>query len=260
MIRTTIGLALAAALPIMLSACGTTTTEQLDQARAAYERAENDPEVSRSAPGELRQSRDELSAAEQLAESRESETLIDHRAYLAELYALIAAEHAQTSRLQQDIEEMEERREQIERERRAAEADQLRQQLEEMEAEETERGMVLTLGDVLFETGQADMGEAGLSTVGRLADLMEEHPNRRVRIEGHTDSVGDPDFNQRLSERRAQSVRNALIEEGISGERIEIRGYGENYPVATNDTPENRQRNRRVEVIISDGDGNIRDR
>ena len=257
-----IGLALTATASVFLAACAgmPTSSDKLDQARAAYEQVENDPDVARSASGDLRQARDQLRLAEQLAEEGEDLELVEHRAYLAEGYAMIAAERARTSQLQREVSSMERRREQLALEARTQEADRLRRQLEEMEAEQTDRGIVLTLGDVLFDTGEAELRSGGERTVARLADFMDEYPERRVRIEGHTDSVGPAEFNQRLSERRAQAVRNALIDEGISDSRIETRGYGEDHPVASNDTPENRQRNRRVEIIISDEEGNIEGR
>jgi len=123
-------------------------------------------------------------------------------------------------------------------------------QLEEMKAKKTERGMVLTLGDVLFDSGRADMKAGALRTLGLLAAFLKENPERDVAIEGHTDSVGSAEFNQALSERRALTVKNALLERGIAANRVTARGFGPTRPLVGNDTPVGRQQNRRVEIVL----------
>lgn len=120
--------------------------------------------------------------------------------------------------------------------------------------------MVLTLGDVLFDLNKADLKASGEQTIGRLAQFMREYEDRRVRVEGYTDSTGKDSYNQQLSERRAEAVRDALVSQGIERRRVETKGYGEQYPVASNDTSAGRQQNRRVEIVISDEEGNIETR
>ena len=134
---------------------------------------------------------------------------------------------------------------------------QLEAQLKDMEAKKTERGMVITLGDVLFDTNQAQLKSGGMRNVQKLADFFKQYPQRKVMIEGFTDSTGSNTRNQDLSDRRANSVRMALLDLGIGTERITARGYGESYPVAGNDTAAGRQMNRRVEIVVSDDRGNI---
>lgn len=134
---------------------------------------------------------------------------------------------------------------------------QLEAQLAAMEARKTDRGMVVTLGDVLFDTDEAQLKAGGVRNVQKLADFFKEHPQRSVMIEGFTDSTGTGDHNQRLSDRRADSVRTALLGMGMSPERITWRGYGQAYPVAGNDTAAGRQMNRRVELVVSDDNGKI---
>jgi len=134
---------------------------------------------------------------------------------------------------------------------------QLEAQLKEMEAKKTDRGMVITLGDVLFDTNQAQLKSGGIRSVQKLADFFKQYPQRKVMIEGFTDSTGSNSRNQDLSDKRADSVRTALLGMGISTDRITSRGYGESYPAAGNDTAAGRQRNRRVEMIVSDESGNI---
>ena len=130
-------------------------------------------------------------------------------------------------------------------------------ELRDIKATPTDRGMVITLSDVLFDTGSAKLRSGALRVVARLAVFMREHPDRTLAVEGFTDSVGSSLVNEELSRRRAEAVRAALMDAGIDGSRILARGYGNIYPVATSDTPEGRQRNRRVEIVVSDEHGTI---
>jgi outer membrane protein OmpA-like peptidoglycan-associated protein len=134
---------------------------------------------------------------------------------------------------------------------------QLEAMLADMQAKKTPRGLVITLGDVLFDTNKANLKEGGVRNVQKLAEFFKQYPMRRVMIEGFTDSVGGNEANQVLSEARAASVRTALIGLGVSTDRIDARGYGETSPVASNASAEGRQLNRRVEIVLSDDSGNI---
>ena len=106
------------------------------------------------------------------------------------------------------------------------------------------------MGDVLFATGKATLYPGAIGTINKLANFLKKYSDRKVLIEGHTDSVGSEEYNLGLSAKRADSVREQLVAEGISPERIFTKGYGEKYPEASNDTPAGRQQNRRVEVVI----------
>ena len=134
---------------------------------------------------------------------------------------------------------------------------QLEAQLAELAAKKTERGMVITLGDVLFGTDLARLTADGVATAQKLAHLLQSNPQRTVLVEGFADSTGAAVHNQELSERRADAVRVALQEMGVARDRVAIRGYGELYPVAANDTAPHRQLNRRVEIILSDDRGQV---
>jgi outer membrane protein OmpA-like peptidoglycan-associated protein len=148
-----------------------------------------------------------------------------------------------------------------EAQRLAAEAlarnQQLEAQLAEMAAKKTERGLIITLGDVLFSVDQARLNADGVRMVQRLATVLQQNPKRSVLVEGFTDSTGTTQHNQELSERRSMAVRDALLELGVPRGQIAVRGYGESYPVAPNDTAMNRQLNRRVEIVLSDERGVI---
>ncbi len=132
---------------------------------------------------------------------------------------------------------------------------QLEAQLSELAAKKTERGLIITLGDVLFSVDQARLNADGVSMVQRLATVLQQNPKRVVLVEGFTDSTGSSQHNQDLSERRAMAVRDALLELGVARTQISVRGYGEAHPVAPNDTASNRQLNRRVEIVLSDERG-----
>lgn len=131
----------------------------------------------------------------------------------------------------------------------------LRSELEGLQAKQTERGMVLTLGDVLFDTGRAEIRPGAMLTIDRLAAFLQKRPAFAVMIEGHTDNVGQPDYNRVLSQRRADAVAAALSARGVSVERIRSRGLGQGYPNASNNSAGGRQQNRRVEIVFSDEKG-----
>lgn len=136
-------------------------------------------------------------------------------------------------------------------------AEELRQQLTELNARQTDRGMVVTLGDVLFATGSANLKAGPAGGLGKLATFLNKYPERTVMIEGHTDSIGSDENNQRLSQRRAESVRNFLLAQGVNSQRIRSLGKGESTPVSSNDSATGRQQNRRVEVIIENTPENM---
>lgn len=137
---------------------------------------------------------------------------------------------------------------------------QMEAELNELNAKKTERGMVITLGDVLFDTNKSQLKAGGIRSLEKLAAFFNEYPERKALIEGFTDSTGNEDYNQQLSEQRANAVRTALVEMGIGAERLSTRGYGENFAVAGNDTAAGRQMNRRVEIVLSDDQGNVKSR
>ena len=130
-------------------------------------------------------------------------------------------------------------------------------QLAELSAKKTERGIIITLGDVLFSIDQARLNADGVRMVQRLATVLQQNPKRSVLVEGFADSTGSTQHTQDLSERRAMAVRDALLELGVARAQLAVRGYGESYPVAPNDTAMNRQLNRLVEIVLSDERGVI---
>ena len=251
----------------LLAACAVSPNRPaLEQARAAYSAAQADSEVLRHAAAELDV------AARALADAENSKTGEEaaHRAYLAEQRARIARElgHARANErqaLEARLREAEEARDralarakEIEQERDlndrlSAQVRRLQAQVAELQARETEHGWILTLGsDLLFDLGQSRLKPGGRRAIANLAKFMSQHAERKIVIEGFTDNSGSPQANQRLSERRATAVREALVREGIEPGRIEARGLGAAYPVASNDNTGGRQLNRRVEILIGE--------
>jgi outer membrane protein OmpA-like peptidoglycan-associated protein len=247
-----------------LIACAPTPVvpEGAVQTRAELARLQADAKLAPLA----QQALTEAEAAVQLAEQTSAEPEVAaHRVYLAQrkvelARALAEARYAEQERAALTAQLDKARLEAREREAAAArmEADTARMQtaaiqaeLEAMKARPTDRGLVLTLGDVLFETGKADLKAGAVAELDELAKFLAKYPDRTVAIEGHTDSVGSDDFNVGLSQRRAESVRSYLMRQGVDRSRVTTQGMGESVPVASNDTAGGRQQNRRVEIIVS---------
>lgn len=278
------------ALSLLMAACSTTpiSTSLLDQTRGEYMAAQNNPSVARDAPLEFRQASDALERANAAAARRESLATIDQLAYVARQRIATAQEVARQKATERQTADISRQRDQLLLQQRTSEADQarmtaeqaraeaqaassqassaqaraaaLQNELADLKAKQTERGLVITFGDVLFNVGQAQLSAQGVSTAHRLADVLLQEPRSTVLVEGFTDSTGTPARNLELSQRRAEAVRNALIGMGVPGERIVTRGYGEAFPVAGNDTAGNRQLNRRVEIVLSENGGQIANR
>lgn len=133
-----------------------------------------------------------------------------------------------------------------------AAAGDLRKRLTNLRATRGAQGMQMTLDDIAFAPGQASLRPEAKASLGQLVAFVNRDPGKPIRIEGHTDSRGKPDANRVLSQRRADSVRDALIAAGVAANRITTAGLGEDQPVASNDTEEGRARNRRVDVILQE--------
>ena len=260
----------------------------LDQTRNDYRSAQSNPKVASYAPLEMKQASDAMAKANAAAANNDSTEEIDKLAYLAKQKIALTQEVAKQKSAEADVAKSGTERDKMRLDQRTREADQsrtaaniargdaayaqqqtrdaqarnanLEAQLAELSAKKTERGMVITLGDVLFATDQARLNPEGQRTVQKLAQVLTQNPQRTVLIEGFTDSTGSSAHNQALSERRADSVQLGLLEQGIARNRIAIHGYGEAHPVAGNESTTDRQLNRRVEIVLSEDDGKIRPR
>jgi outer membrane protein OmpA-like peptidoglycan-associated protein len=120
-----------------------------------------------------------------------------------------------------------------------------------LETRDTARGLIVNMSDVLFDTAKFTLRPVAREKLAKVAGIVSSHPGLRLDVEGHTDSVGADDYNQRLSEQRGESVRDYLTQEGMAAGSVSTKGFGKTQPVASNETAEGRQQNRRVELVIS---------
>ena len=263
-----------------LTACGTAPThnDQLAQAQLDFQSAHLQSDTMSLAPAEMGEAATALKQAN-LAQQREASAMeINHLAYLATQRVAIAREVAHQRRSEQAVAAAGVARDRMRLSARTSEADQAHQaarasrqsaeeaetryqdleaQLKALNARPTDRGMVVTIGDVLFATDQTQFRPGGARQLDNLVAFLIQHPRQVALIEGHTDSTGAMAYNQRLSERRADAVRLHLLSMGVAPDRVKTRGAGESSPIASNDSASGRQRNRRVEVILTGDDRRV---
>ncbi|HLJ64873.1 MAG TPA: OmpA family protein [Stellaceae bacterium] len=247
MTRLSYRLAWLATTSLVLAACAGQTSPAVDQARSNYERAAQDTNIAANAPEELRQAKADIDRMDYAVAKDRSDAEIETRAYVANQQVEIAREVADYKQTAESVDRIRASRTETVL---SARNRQLEEALADLKARKTDRGVVITMDNVLFKTNQATLAPGAEPTVARLADYLKANPKETVHIEGHTDSTGSPDRNLVLSQARANAVRAALIADGVRGDRIIAQGVGEAGPVADNTTPEGRQMNRRVEVLL----------
>ncbi len=266
---------LSVAIAATLSACTATPerNETLERARTLVTQTEQSPRAGIAA-ADIANARTSLDAANRLAEVKSRRADMEYEASNAVLSAQIANEKILTAEANEQVADGTAQRQTVllkARERDVQKnadlasdavrqanasrtrADSLETELADLKLKRTERGLVLTLGDVLFDTGAATLKPGAYSSLDRLATVLKEQPDRKVLIEGHTDNVGSDQNNLSLSERRAQAVQTSLTQRGVDRSQITSLGKGENFPIASNDDAGGRQSNRRVELIFTDG-------
>ncbi|OLS63374.1 OmpA family protein [Pseudomonas putida] len=248
-----------------LQGCASQRSEvALDQASAAFQSVKDDSNVLRSAPRDVIRAGESLAKAERLATYWGTGSDVRHYAYLSQRYSEIAREHSNLVLNQERQAKLELERQRLQLALREAKLSSVQQQgkwLEEqivsLATTDTDRGLVMTLGDVLFDTGEAELKNSASRTVLKLVQFLQLNPKRVVRIEGYTDSTGNPDDNLTLSRDRAQSVADMLVDLGVDEKRIKVIGYGDQYPVEANASERGRAQNRRVEIVFSDEKGRL---
>lgn len=280
------------AAALALAACSTPPPRNsyLDDAHRSYEQASANSDVARYAMVELGRAREALERADKAWNDNRDSQETGHLAYLASQRAQVATNMAAQRAADARIETASTERERLRADVRtrqaqvatmqaqsaqaqaqfaqtqaqnaqalaAAEAERanrLQRELAVLAAKPTDHGLVVMLHDVLFDTGHATLKEGAQGKLDQLASVLKNHPERRVLVEGFTDSVGSPASNLALSRARADAVRSALMAHGVPADRIDTRGNGETRPVASNSTQAGRQQNRRVEVVFSDERG-----
>jgi outer membrane protein OmpA-like peptidoglycan-associated protein len=242
----------------------TDSGRDLQRASADYQKVKEDPDVLRSAPKDLIRAGESLARAERLSSYIGSGSDVSHYAYLSSRYSEIAREHSNLLLTQERLARMELERQRLQlalREAKLNSAQQhgrwLEDQILSLVTTQTERGLVMTLGDVLFDPGHAELKSSANRTVLKVVQFLRLNPRRVVRIEGYTDSTGDRQENLKLSRDRAQAVADALADLGVDEKRIQVEGYGQQYPVDANASERGRAQNRRVEIVFSDDQGHL---
>ena len=246
----------AASLLLVACAAAPTVPPGADNARTKLMQLQADPQLATRAPVEIREAERAVQAAERPEAEQE---VARHRVLIADRKVEIAKAWAQTRLLEDQRAELSDQGATARLDSRTREVDTARREtaelqrlIETMNAKPTDRGLVLTLGDLLFATGRSELRGGAVRNLDQLAVFLREYPERTAIIEGHTDSVGSASSNRTLSERRADSVKAYLVRQGVDPNRLQTTGRGQDYPVAGNDTASGRQQNRRVEIIISD--------
>jgi len=272
---------IAAAVSLVLAACAAAPLKSTGaaDARAKLTVLQSDANLANRAPLAMQEAEAAVVTAE--ASNTDEEQAV-HLAYLADRKVDTARARAETGFAEDQLAKLGEQRESIRLDARTREADiaqsqvataraeaqvartdadaartlaaqqaeELQRQIDELQARPTDRGLVLTLGDVLFRSGMSDLNAGATNSLEKLASFLNHYPDRSAIIEGHTDNVGSDDYNQGLSQRRADSVKSYLMGHGIGSPRLAATGMGESQPLAGNDSATGRQQNRRVEVII----------
>ena len=251
----------------LLTACASQQSQQvLGEAEASFQQVKEDPNVLRSAPKDVIRAGESLARAERLSSYWGSADDVVHYAYLSQRYSQIARQHADRQHDQERLARLELERERLQlalREAKLLGAQQQGQWLEEqvvnLAASETDRGLVMTLGDVLFDAGRTELKASANRTILKLVQFLQINPRRNIRIEGYTDNRGVSAENLELSRARAQAVADVLVDLGIDARRMQVKGYGEAHPLAENASAKGRAQNRRVEILISDEQGKLGD-
>jgi len=227
--------------------------------REASARADAEAQAKRRAEAEEAQKQAEAAKAEAERLKAEAEQAAQEAARQkeeaekakAEAIAQQQALAAETAKAQQAAAQSEQLRQQAEKEKQEMRARLLQQLNAVLATRDTARGLIANMSDVLFKTGSFELMPAARERLAKVSGIVLAYPGLHLQVEGHTDSVGTDDFNQTLSEKRAGAVRDYLVQQGIATDSIEARGFGKTEPIASNDTPEGRQQNRRVELVLS---------
>ena len=214
--------------------------EATKQAQAAKAEAERMKAEAEAAAQQAAQAAQEAARQTEAAEKAKAEAVAQQQALAAE-----------TAKAQQAAAQSEQLRQQAEKEKQELRSRLLQQLNTILSTRDSARGLIASMSDVLFKTGSFELLPGARERLAKISGIVLAYPSLHLQVEGHTDSVGIDEYNQQLSEKRASAVRDYLVQQGIGAESIEARGLGKTEPVATNDTPEGRQQNRRVEMVIS---------
>ncbi|WP_445676609.1 OmpA family protein [Pseudomonas aeruginosa] len=238
--------------------------QSLAKAQSEFDQVKEDSDVLRAAPKDVIRAGESLARAERLSSYWGSSSDVIQYAYLSQRYSEIARQHALLNLNQERLARLQLERERLQLALREAkllsvqeQGQRLSEEIASLSTEETERGLVLTLGDVLFDFNRAELKPAANRTALKLVQFLQLNPRRVIRIEGYTDSVGDRQANLDLSRERAQAVADVLADLGVDPARMQVVGYGEAFPVTDNASNRGRAQNRRVEIVFSNDKGQL---
>ena len=210
------------------------------QAEAARAQAETAKAQAEAAKAEAQQAAQEAARQKEEAEKAKADAVAQQQQLAAE-----------TAKAQQAAAQSEQLRQQAEKEKQELRARLLQQLNNVLATRDTARGLIANMSDVLFKTGSFELAPGARERLAKVSGILLAYPTLHLQIEGHTDSVGTDEYNQTLSERRAGAVRDYFVQQGIAAGSIEARGFGKTVPIASNETAEGRQQNRRVELVLS---------
>lgn len=274
----TLTLPLVVAAAAALAACQTVpqNDSELVGARTAVTQARADAYASRAGAADLDRAQQSLQRAEAAWTAKDGEQA-NQEAYLARRRAEAALAEGQQARYDEQLQQANAERERL-RQEAAARDERARQQAEaarreaariaernaalqrDLQARSTDRGLLAAPAELHFASGHARLTPQARRSAQSIAAVLQQYPERRVRVEGHADSRGSEASNMRLSQRRAEALRQALVKAGVDAGRIDVQAYGESMPAADNATATGRRQNRRVELLLSDGQGRFNTR
>lgn len=228
----------------------------LDQARNEYRVAQSNPVIVAFARTELRLAADALDQAGEALSASADTVEVKHLAYVVRQRVAMARELASQRALEAGGAQRSARAHQLIEEAHTSQR-WLASRLQALNAQQTERGMVIIIGDALFDADEPSLQASGAQAIDKLAAILDQYPRRRALIEGFTDSSGTRSQNQMRSGMRADAVKVALVQAGLDRSRANAQAFGQAYPVASNGSAQGRSLNRRVEIILSDDSGVI---
>jgi outer membrane protein OmpA-like peptidoglycan-associated protein len=228
-----------------------TARAQAEQARLQAEQARAQAEQAKAEAERMKQ--EALAAAQEAGRQKEAAEKAKSEA-VAQQQVL----SAETDKARAAAAQSENLRQQAEKEKQELRARLLQQLNSILATRDSARGLIANMSDVLFRSGSYELAPGARERLAKVSGIVLAYPSLHVAVEGHTDSVGSDEYNQELSEHRAQSVRDYFVQQGIPAGAIEFRGFGKSEPIASNETAEGRQQNRRVELVLSgDAIGNV---
>lgn len=223
----------------------------LERLKTSFNQFQQNQDINNYAAAQLYDVDKLIDKAEAAADKGEKK-LLDHYIYLSERQLEIAAEVANRKKNEAYLDDLSEQRSNLLIQSKTQEAQKARHELEVYKTKESKRGTVLVLDNLLFDTGGATLHRGSQRNLDPLVRYLRDNPERNIAVEGHTDNVGGESYNIDLSFRRAEAVKSYLGVSGIDPRRITTKGFGESLPVASNNSAQGRQLNRRVEIVILD--------